>query len=600
MIARTSRMLMLVWAAQLVSILLATPALCAQYTAYSLKVARARIEQAGDEWRDKELEVLRLAGMNRVAGFVYDTESKDLILVGQREGGRAPVSLDDLVVALRARLRYNQWPLVSIDPTPETERTQTQHVRFEGGIQETAFGRAMYDADYRLKQMCMRLEEPGIEGLKTYWDRGVEEVKTGADPGEREINSRFWFYPTNPHVVVRQGVCVVRGVTVGVFTEVLAAKIDGKPVEDVKGFKLEKADAFASDVSARFEDLCRVQPSFNRLRGLQELVAVSKAVAELEERPELSWWLEKYPLSRATTPKEAEVLRRRFIGVRGWFDVCGGVCLTAMAMRLKAGDVRALRKAVTAVRPSADALSWSFIIAEWAIPIGRRQVKPEDVGQLFAEALFLQNQERYSDAVTAYDKILKLAPDHAEAYNNRGVAKYNEGKYDRAIQDLDKAIAINPNLAEAYLSRGIVYYKKRKYNRAIQDFDKAIAINPNLAEACYQRGIAYGLKGEYDRAIQDFDKAISINPEYGEAYYSRGVVYGKKGQYDRAIQDYDKAIAINPNLAEAYLNKAVACEGANRYKEAIEAYRKFIQVAPPQYESYVRQAQEKIRELESK
>jgi len=211
MIARTSRMLMLVWAAQLVSILLATPALCAQYTAYSLKVARARIEQAGDEWRDKELEVLRLAGMNRVAGFVYDTESKDLILVGQREGGRAPVSLDDLVVALRARLRYNQWPLVSIDPTPETERTQTQHVRFEGGIQETAFGRAMYDADYRLKQMCMRLEEPGIEGLKTYWDRGVEEVKTGADPGEREINSRFWFYPTNPHVVVRQGVCVFEG-----------------------------------------------------------------------------------------------------------------------------------------------------------------------------------------------------------------------------------------------------------------------------------------------------------------------------------------------------------------------------------------------------
>lgn len=89
-------------------------------------------------------------------------------MVGTHEEDRAPLTLDDLMVTLRARFRYKQWPSVSIDPTPDTKKTQMQHVRFEGGIEETAFGQAMFDADYRLKQMGMGLVEPGIAGLRTY------------------------------------------------------------------------------------------------------------------------------------------------------------------------------------------------------------------------------------------------------------------------------------------------------------------------------------------------------------------------------------------------------------------------------------------------
>jgi hypothetical protein len=139
-----------------------------QYTAFSLKVAQQRIEKSGANWRQREPEVLNLGGINKVEGFVYDTTAKDLILVGDHESDRATLTLDDLVVALRARFRYNEWPLVSIDPVPETKTTQMQRVRFEGGIENTAFGQAMYDADYRLKQMGMGFVEPGIAGLKKY------------------------------------------------------------------------------------------------------------------------------------------------------------------------------------------------------------------------------------------------------------------------------------------------------------------------------------------------------------------------------------------------------------------------------------------------
>ena len=360
-----------------------------QYTAFSLKVAHQKIEQAGENWRQKELDVVNLAGINKVEGFVYDSNMGDLILVGEHEQGRVALTLDDLVVALRARFRYDEWPLVSIDPTPDTEKTHMQRVRFEGGIQDTPFGQAMFEADYRLKELGMGLVEPGISSFQTAWDRNVEETESVTVPGQRQITSRFWFYPINPHVVVREGVCVVRGLKVGVFTEVLSAKIDRKLVEDTKVFKDATNDAFASDVSQRFDDLCQTQPSFNRLRGLQELVAVSKALEELEERPELSYWLEKYPLAKVETLKETKVLRRRYDGQRGWFEVSGGVHLTALAMRLNAGDVTALREAVLKVRPSLNALKWSFVAAEWLIPIESGRIKPEDITPLFQQAVFL-------------------------------------------------------------------------------------------------------------------------------------------------------------------------------------------------------------------
>lgn len=77
----------------------------AQYTAFSLKVAQQRIEKGvlrqaqDDTWRKTEPEVLSLGGINKVEGFVYDETNKDLILVGDHEEGRAPLTLEDLVVA---------------------------------------------------------------------------------------------------------------------------------------------------------------------------------------------------------------------------------------------------------------------------------------------------------------------------------------------------------------------------------------------------------------------------------------------------------------------------------------------------------------------
>lgn len=425
----------------------------AQYTAYSLKVAQQRIEQAGENWRQKEPEAVNLAGINKVEGFVFDIATGDLILVGQKDQGRAVLTLDDVVVALRARFRYKEWPLVSIDPSPETEKTEVQHIRFEGGIDETSFGQTMYEADYRLKEIGMGLQAAGLAGMQTYWDRSVEEMDRGIGVAERNINSRFWFYPINPQVVVREGVCVVRGLKVGVFTEVMGAKIDGRPVEDLNGFKDQTGDAFANDVSERFEQLCGVQPSFNRLRGLQELVAVSKALEEMEQRPDLSYWLEKYQLVKAARPADPKVLHRRHNGQRFWLEVSGGVHLTALAMRLNAGDVTALREAVLKVRPASDTLGWGFITAgEWIVSdVDFSKMDMSSAAALFSHGEFLFHQGDYDRAIAYWLQITRAYPEMSEVYMKIGMAFERKGLRACAAEYYTKGLEANRAFREGNL-----------------------------------------------------------------------------------------------------------------------------------------------------
>jgi Flp pilus assembly protein TadD len=142
-----------------------------------------------------------------------------------------------------------------------------------------------------------------------------------------------------------------------------------------------------------------------------------------------------------------------------------------------------------------------------------------------------------------------------------------KGQPDRAIADFDQAIRLNPNFADAFYNRGNAYGRKGQPDRAIADFDQAIRLNPNYSEAFKDRGNAYDDKGQFDRALQDYDQAIRLNPNLALAFYDRGLAYFSKGQYDRAIADYDQAIRLDPKYAAAFINRGAASSAVQTTKK---------------------------------
>ena len=58
-------------------------------------------------------------------------------------------------------------------------------------------------------------------------------------------------------------------------------------------------------------------------------------------------------------------------------------------------------------------------------------------------------------------RALALNPKYADAYFNRGTAKFAK-EYEEAIKDYDKVLALNPKYADTYFNRGNAKSKLKK------------------------------------------------------------------------------------------------------------------------------------------
>ena len=90
-------------------------------------------------------------------------------------------------------------------------------------------------------------------------------------------------------------------------------------------------------------------------------------------------------------------------------------------------------------------------------------------------------------AILWYNQAIKLNPDDAEAYYDRGVAKYELKDYAGAIADCDEAIKLKPDSALVYHARGCFKEKLEDYEQALADFNEAIKLDPDNADAQEKR-----------------------------------------------------------------------------------------------------------------
>jgi tetratricopeptide (TPR) repeat protein len=92
---------------------------------------------------------------------------------------------------------------------------------------------------------------------------------------------------------------------------------------------------------------------------------------------------------------------------------------------------------------------------------------------------------------------------------NRANAYAQKGMPEKAIADYTAALRIDPNNASAFRNRGLVYLKHKNYTLALADLDRAIALEGVALRKPYRyRARAYVALGRYEKAIEDFDMAL--------------------------------------------------------------------------------------------
>ena len=122
-------------------------------------------------------------------------------------------------------------------------------------------------------------------------------------------------------------------------------------------------------------------------------------------------------------------------------------------------------------------------------------------------------------AFSAYDTAIRLQPNYAEVYNNRGNIKSRLDSRDAALDDYDEAIRLNSNFAEAYSNRGSTKFRLGRCATALADLNEAIRLQPNFMNAYVNRGVTQLGLGNIDEAKSDFQTALELaeqqrNPDF--------------------------------------------------------------------------------------
>ena len=183
----------------------------------------------------------------------------------------------------------------------------------------------------------------------------------------------------------------------------------------------------------------------------------------------------------ATTPPAAP----REVGApaRGWRHpvalAASGLALLVFGLLLGVGIVRYTEPQPTAATPTV--MPPVATAPEPPTAGGApRQVSPAVMRGMLEAARGSLAAGRYSEAIAAYQAVLKRDPKNVDAMTHLGLIVAIGGHADSALDTFDKALAINPDYAPALLYRGQVLYEaKNDVAGAIKAWERFVKVAPS-------------------------------------------------------------------------------------------------------------------------
>jgi tetratricopeptide (TPR) repeat protein len=109
-----------------------------------------------------------------------------------------------------------------------------------------------------------------------------------------------------------------------------------------------------------------------------------------------------------------------------------------------------------------------------------QDVKNPEEFQMRNHALYFSMNDDYKKAIEYATKGIKVNPKSAYLFYIRGRSKGDIELFDDGVKDLDEAIKLKPDYADAFVERGYIEQKKGNLESAKKDYEKAKKIDPSV------------------------------------------------------------------------------------------------------------------------
>lgn len=204
----------------------------------------------------------------------------------------------------------------------------------------------------------------------------------------------------------------------------------------------------------------------------------------------------------------------------------------------------------------------------------------------------LLDDKKAPEAVSAFAKAVRLAPQIGEYRAWYAQALLGDGQPEAALREAEHAVQLDPQGGKGYRLVGHAAGKLKDDTRAIQAYSQAIKLDENDTTAYDRRGDCYYRLNDYKRAIEDYSHVVALMADdlqgRADALAERGNAYHMLKDFEKAIADAHQAITLVPTHARAFATRGWAYAAQQKYRPAIDDYNRAIELGLKQLYVYAR------------
>ncbi len=180
---------------------------------------------------------------------------------------------------------------------------------------------------------------------------------------------------------------------------------------------------------------------------------------------------------------------------------------------------------------------------------------PELAQSWIALGDLLRQQEKFAQAVPAYDKALSLLDGAGRArwfpLYARGIALERSGQFDKAEADMRAALEIQPDSAPVlnYLGYSLVD-RNIKLDEALKMIQRAVELSPDDGYILDSLAWAYYRLGRYNEAVAPMERSIASMSDDPLVNDHMGDIYWMVGRHREAEIQWNRALSLDPETPE--------------------------------------------------
>ena len=184
------------------------------------------------------------------------------------------------------------------------------------------------------------------------------------------------------------------------------------------------------------------------------------------------------------------------------------------------------------------------------------------------EARILLKEKKVKEALAIASKTNELFPDDVEGMGVLGSCLSADGNFDESLKYLNKAIKLNPDYAEAFINRGLIYLNKKDNANTLSDLEKAHYLKPHI-RGIWSLVLSLNMeRKEFEHVIRLAEGMVKLDPKDERIFATLAACHQQLKHYDQAILYNKKALALKPEYVEVLNNMGAALQEQGKLEEA--------------------------------